>query len=80
MNSFTNREHCDKDASEWSYGGFLQVDKETQKFCSRSEGFDVKGGSFYFPTLNLQINLPKMDGFTEIAWRAKKILHHIRTE
>ena len=36
----------------------------------------MKGGSFYFPTLNLQINLPKMDGFTEIAWRAKKFLHH----
>lgn len=76
LNGFSNLEHCDQDASEWSYGGFLQVDNARKQFASRADGFDVEGGSFYFPTLNLQINLPNMDGFTEIAWRAGTILHH----
>ncbi|CAH7687879.1 hypothetical protein BY996DRAFT_4546289, partial [Phakopsora pachyrhizi] len=63
------------DYSKWAYGGWLPINLRSQKMASREEGFDVQGGNFLFKPLKHFIDIDKLDGFIEIAWRANLCEH-----
>ncbi|RPA72980.1 hypothetical protein BJ508DRAFT_334522 [Ascobolus immersus RN42] len=78
FDGFYNTVHCDRDASDFTYGMFGRTEKGSGKLMRKADcsfGDHTAGFSFAVIPYHIQVMLTQIDGVVELIWRGPRDGH-----
>jgi hypothetical protein len=67
-----NHPHCDtEDISEFAFGLFIPISKETGQLVDLTDDYHFAGGSFVLPDFKCGLDFSRHKGIVKMVWRAK---------
>ena len=74
LDNFSNDPHADSDASSYTFGMWLPINKKTGDLIQ--DKFEIQCGNIVFPSEKIGIDFENFNGVVEVIWEANSLLHH----
>ena len=71
FSGFANLPQRDNDQNLWANGVWGPCDDEGSLF-EQANGFEQEGHAFYLSSFGVLVDIAKIDGVVEMAWRGKQ--------